>query len=284
MINLTRPDYHIGGYQEFRPPRGMAGLVHRLWRHSTPAGIAIEPDASHRVVTYPYVSMCFTCFRDSAGEVRNPVLSLIGLVSISRQYAILPGYEMVAIALKPERTLSLLGASPAEHFDAIDDLLQIDRARWEPLLDRLVETRSSGAALRILYHHISTRTGPQRGTPDSRQNITGHALEIIRRSAGRIGTARLAQHLGLSARHLQRLVRDATGMTPKILCRQHRFLKAVTIADNCATPDWSDLASATGFYDQAHLIRDYLDLAETSPAKLFRERRAESEIYNIAVA
>ncbi len=279
MTDLTPPAYQIGGYQEFLPPRASARFVHRMWWHRTPRAIAIAPGASHRVLTYPYISLCFNCFRDNAGRVSDPVLAVIGLVSISRRYAILPQFEMTAVALKPEWALPVLGVSPAEHLDAIDDLLLVDRARWEPLLDKLAQTRSAGAALLLLHQHVAAEIEPS-GEP----GITGQAMEIIRRSAGRVGAARLACHLDLSARHLRRLVRDTAGMSPKAYCRQHRFLNAVTIADACPSPNWSDLAAATGYYDQAHLIRDYLDLAKTSPAKLFSERRAESEIYNIAAA
>jgi AraC-like DNA-binding protein len=83
----------------------------------------------------------------------------------------------------------------------------------------------------------------------------------------------LAAQLGLS--HKQMLARFdcRVGMTPKVTSRIFRFQKALTAANAATTtPDWSDLAVDCGYYDQAHLIHEFQQLAGLTPSQYLRGR------------
>jgi AraC-like DNA-binding protein len=84
----------------------------------------------------------------------------------------------------------------------------------------------------------------------------------------------LASRLGVS--HKQMLARFdcRVGLTPKLTSRIFRFQKALAAANTAkTTPDWSDLAVDCGYFDQAHLIHEFQQLAGLTPAKYLRSRR-----------
>lgn len=82
------------------------------------------------------------------------------------------------------------------------------------------------------------------------------------------GTAR---ELGVSERHLRRVLRQATGVSPKTYARVKRFTCAVGLAQRSRSVAWSAIAADAGYYDQAHLIADFHAIAGCTPGGLLAE-------------
>jgi AraC-like DNA-binding protein len=61
-------------------------------------------------------------------------------------------------------------------------------------------------------------------------------------------------------------------MPPKLYCRLQRFQKALAIAAQQQRPGWGILAATCGYFDQAHLIRDFRAFSGISPTEYVRGR------------
>jgi transcriptional regulator GlxA family with amidase domain len=75
----------------------------------------------------------------------------------------------------------------------------------------------------------------------------------------------LATSLGVTARHLERCFESHVGLSPKVLCRLARFHHMRTLLDVARRPDWSHLACECGYFDQAHLIREFRHFTGRTP-------------------
>jgi len=64
----------------------------------------------------------------------------------------------------------------------------------------------------------------------------------------------VARDAGLSRRRLCQLFHEQVGMTPKLYCRLIRFRHVLRQIADGGPIDWADVATAGGYYDQAHLI------------------------------
>ena len=71
-------------------------------------------------------------------------------------------------------------------------------------------------------------------------------------------------------------------MSLKAYARAVRFVGTVTHADAQPEPSWARLAAERGYCDQSHLVREFQAFTGMTPERLFRERRAESEMSNRA--
>ena len=94
--------------------------------------------------------------------------------------------------------------------------------------------------------------------------------ELVVKSGGMRSVDHLAQDAGISCRQLERRFLRGIGLGPKVLSRILRFqqvFRAVERADN----SWAAVALECGYYDQAHLIRDFNQFAQQSPKVLFAE-------------
>ena len=93
------------------------------------------------------------------------------------------------------------------------------------------------------------------------------AYDRIIASGGRTRISSLAERLGWSRKHLAGSFSNAIGIGPKTLSRIVRFNRALGLSRQ-QTADWADIAADCGYADQAHLVREFRDLAGETPGAL----------------
>jgi AraC-like DNA-binding protein len=149
----------------------------------------------------------------------------------------------------------------------LEDLLP----RAGELTERLREARSWSARFDLVETFLVQRLA------DSAPALP--ALEWswrrLRTSHGRAPISALAAELGWSHRRLIARFRDHLGLTPKALARVIRFDRAVELLGGPAAESLAAVAYDCGYFDQAHMNRDFRELAGTTPASLVA-RRSES--------
>jgi AraC-like DNA-binding protein len=96
------------------------------------------------------------------------------------------------------------------------------------------------------------------------------ALGRLRASAGSMPVRELAAEVGCSRRYLTAGFREHVGITPKLLGRILRFQRAIRLMD--APLSWAEISHTCGYYDQAHLIRDFNQFAGCAPGEFARRR------------
>lgn len=79
---------------------------------------------------------------------------------------------------------------------------------------------------------------------------------------------------------LERKFLASVGIGPKRLARMFRLQHAIRLWEQRKVRGWADLASAAGYSDQAHMIREYGELAGSSPARLAKDARRMSDFFN----
>lgn len=82
---------------------------------------------------------------------------------------------------------------------------------------------------------------------------------------GNVPIASLADELHWSRKRLIGTFRDQLGMSPKMLGRVLRFQRALALDGQQQASSWSDLALRSGYYDQAHLIREFRAFTGITP-------------------
>ena len=101
----------------------------------------------------------------------------------------------------------------------------------------------------------------ERGDPDPMVDSAAQLLSLLP------DVAAAAMSLGVSTRQLERRFKTRIGMSPKHFARIARFQRVFRAVEDGGA-GWVDAAAECGYYDQAHLIRDFRDLAGEAPAHL----------------
>jgi AraC-like DNA-binding protein len=97
-------------------------------------------------------------------------------------------------------------------------------------------------------------------------------------SAGSVSVDRIANDAGVSSRQLERRFLREVGVGPKLLGRIIRFQQVFRAVEQCNAA-WADIAVECGYYDQAHLIRDFNQFAQQTPAVLFASQSPLTESF-----
>jgi len=110
---------------------------------------------------------------------------------------------------------------------------------------------------------LSTLLGP----------VAGELVERLRLSAshGQVQITALAKEVGWSRRHLGERFRREFGLTPKVAGRVMRFEVAHRLLQGPQRPGLAEVAARAGFYDQAHLHREWRELAGCTPSRWLAE-------------
>ncbi len=272
---IGRPHHQVGGYHEYAPPADLADAVEALWTYETVgSGLVV-----HRVVPDAAVSLCFMGTRAPDGSAGASRLRLIGPVAAPRPFAPGPGHSRAAIRVKLEWCRPLLGVAPCEHVGGEPCYADVRPDLGAPLEERLLRTTEAADALRLLVAFLRERRAARlaAGTATGTVVLLRFGMESLRRgaeaSAPRVAT--LARQLGVSERHLRRLMVEEHGISPRHFARIQRFHALLRSSDLAARPAWAALAAHHGYADQSHLIREVQDLAGVTPARLHAERGAE---------
>jgi AraC-like DNA-binding protein len=83
------------------------------------------------------------------------------------------------------------------------------------------------------------------------------ALQQFAADSNRLSVAEVARRSGWSERRFLQIFRERVGFTPKVWCRLRRFQRALRQLRAGVEVPWADLAIECGFYDQAHLAKEF---------------------------
>lgn len=94
---------------------------------------------------------------------------------------------------------------------------------------------------------------------------------------GNCQISRLARHLGISKRTLERRFYNHIGATPKKFARVIRLRHAILQRPSLSS--WAEVAYEFGYYDQSHMIHDFMELYGITPEALYPQVNASPTIH-----
>ena len=162
--------------------------------------------------------------------------------------------------LGARRFFGLAMSELTDRMVGLDDVLGIEGIA---LRERLGNAHAWSARFAIVETFVAARLAKARET----QAEIAWAYDRIIVSGGRIRVSSLADRLGWSRKHLLGKFSNAIGVGPKTLSRIVRFNRALGLSRQ-GKSDWADIAADCGYADQAHLVREFRDLAGETPTAL----------------
>ena len=97
------------------------------------------------------------------------------------------------------------------------------------------------------------------------------ALDWLTQPGPPVKVSEAARHVGTSTRNLERKSLEWTGVSPKQLTRIARFSRALNLRTADSSLTWTQIAHATEYHDQMHMIRDFRNFAGESPTFALEE-------------
>jgi len=167
----------------------------------------------------------------------------------------------VQLALTTAGARALLGMPAAELAGELLELADVVPG-LRHLPEQLAESAPEDRERRV--QQVLLRQLAQIGAPGPRAEV-GRALARLTRGDA---VQEVADDVGYSRRHLGALVRAECGLTPRDVRRLGRFERSRA---QIGRRPLAAVAHACGYADQAHLTRDWVELAGCAPSTWLRE-------------
>jgi AraC-like DNA-binding protein len=194
---------------------------------------------------------------------------VVGAMTKQQTFDFAEGAAFAGVRFKPGMARSFLGISAAELTDAEVPLEDLGFRRSRELQCGIDDEASFlPAGLTPLF---SRRL--QTVEPSPLSNVQ-RAIEALTALDGVADLDFIARQAGLSPRQFRRRCLEESGLTPKHLCRILRFRHARRLAGVRLRPNWSAVAVEAGYFDQAHLIRDFREFTGGTPMAVFSNTEA----------
>jgi AraC-like DNA-binding protein len=242
------------------------------------------PPATHRGLPSPYLTLILTlddpltvAAHPDARQAPGRYDALIGGLHLAPALITHDGRQSgVQVAVHPLGCRALLGVPAGELAGTDADLAAVLGHRpARELRDRLHAAPTWAARFAALDTALRRLVRDGGGVhPD-----VAYAFDRLLGSGGRVGVAGLAAEIGWSARHLTNRFRAEVGLRPKEAARVVRFDRA----RRRLRPGrrMADVAADAGYFDQAHLAREFQAMAGVPASRWMAE---ESGFLQVAAA
>ncbi|MCT7375689.1 AraC family transcriptional regulator [Chelativorans salis] len=174
---------------------------------------------------------------------------------------------LLGVHFKPGGAFAILGLPAAAFTNLHVDL----RTIWGPaatmLRERLCVMTRPLARFQLLEQVLLGKLYE----PPARHGAVGVGLDVLMRTHGRERVRDIAKAVDLSPRRFIEVFTAEVGLTPKLFGRVRRFQHAAASSRSAARTDWAKLAVECGYFDQSHLIREFVEFSGLTPAQ-FHER------------
>lgn len=235
-------------FRELLPHPALRPFVDRFWARSDPASAGMAP-----VRILP--DGCIDLIVDISRGCRATAVGTMTQATVFE-----PGEptRLVGVRFRPGGAVPFLGAPADELTDRVVGAGALG-IRW--LTDgQLADHGHPVAAVRRLERALLARLHAV-AAPD---RVVAYAVSALSGSVPSPVTA-LADDIGWSRQHLGRVLRRHVGVGPKRLARVARLQRAVYHLQRGEGAGLADTAILLGYFDQAHMNRDFRDLAGVTP-------------------
>jgi AraC-like DNA-binding protein len=274
-VTVKRHDSPIGRWEMFSRPAPPALRPHVLgylgYHEWTPAPFKRLEVPSGEV----HVILSF------GPEVRAPAPVRSFVAAPHTEHAVVESageQHGLELRLTPLGTHMLLGIPMHELVDRVTPVEDVLGPEGAALPDRLASAPGWEARFaivdRLLTRRLEAARAPAAGVE--------HAWWRLVQTHGATPVERLADEVGWSRRHLFARFREHAGLPPKTFARIMRFQRAAVLMADPHGPSLCEIALDCGYYDQAHLNRDFRAFAGRTPTELMAARLPKGGGYSAA--
>lgn len=261
-------------YSEIKPRAPLDAFVECFWtlegEDPAPQPERILPDGCVELILNFGAPFSQHSDRGRCLQPRNFLVGqMTGPILISPSGAV----ELIGIRFHPGGTLPFLRVPLHELTDQVVELGSLSSKLERELLDAAARAPSLPEKIAALETFLTRCLT----TNKHESTLTFLAAKIIAR-AGQVSVDQLANDAGISSRQLERKFLREVGIGPKLLGRIIRF-QQVFRAVEAGNSAWSTIALDCGYYDQAHLIRDFNQFAQQTPGVLFSSQSLLTESF-----
>jgi AraC-like DNA-binding protein len=247
-------------YEPAFPLRRYVDFLYRVDpQGAPPSRRRIYPDGAMQLVIHLQSPAATFFLDDRVHTIRAPLIA----GPYSRSFEIDPSKSglIIGVQFRPGAAHRFHRIAAHELSNTDISLGDLNRAEADGLLNRICSAASEHAQFRVVEEYLRDKLALGVETHPA----IDYAVEQFARLGGSCGIGKIQVATGLSHTRFIQLFREQVGLTPKLYCRVRRFRRLMDKIQKGMPVNWAELAADCGYFDQAHLIRDFRVFAGTTP-------------------
>jgi len=161
------------------------------------------------------------------------------------------GSGCLAVCFRPGMASNFFQVPMQALTDAVVDLADIWSGVTKEIEDKMAQASTNQERVAMVQHYLGHKLSLKKEDPQ-----LVYCLKQVQLSQGLIPLSSLTAATGLSQRHLSRKFQQHVGLSPKAYLRVSRFIRSLAHLKACPERSLTEIAYASGYYDQSHFNRD----------------------------
>jgi len=246
-----------------RPAFPLSQYVEFIWQaanHGMPSSRQrVYPNGAMALVIHLEKPTMSFFVDDKPNSIRVPLLA----GPWSRSFQIDPSQStaVIGVLFRPGAARMFFPVSAHELHNTDIALSKIHRGDADRLLNDVCSVTGEHAQLLMVEQYLNQKL--RNAAPI--HPAVRYAVEQLTSEDGVRGIRRIQLDTGLSHTRFIQLFREHVGLTPKLFGRVRRFRAVLDRIEKGLPVNWAGVAADCGYFDQAHLIRDFRSFAGTTP-------------------
>lgn len=255
-------------YREIHPVPSLSRFVECFWTLENDE--PLEPAEPERILPDGCVEVIlnfgspFRELREDGRAVTQPGYFVVGQMTRPMLIAANGCVELIGVRFHPGGALPFFAIPMSELTNQVVELDALTGKLNNDLIARVGETKLLTDKVNLLQTLLAKKVN---GSTDG--SLSDLVTSMMARH-GHVSVDELAVEANISNRQLERRFQRDVGLSPKLLCRILRFQQVFRALDQ-DDANWAVVAADCGYYDQAHLIRDFQQFAGQTPALLLAQ-------------
>ncbi len=257
-------------YQEFRPDNRLKNIIACYWV------INFSESESQYFEDVILPDGCYDFIINQGSEYERLDLTTNEKTTV-REYALIGQRKkaviiyqssetnIFAVRFKPDKINTLLKISPVEIINEIVTERGLKQNYIDPI--RKILGRKSGMIdkLNLINEVFVKRLMLQSG----KQAYLSHAISTIISEKGKVNLTRYCAEKQIHKSTLEKAFKKSVGICPKEFSSIIRFNNSCALIHNGGITNLAGVAIESGYYDQAHLCKEFKKFTNSSPKEFF---------------
>ncbi|SNZ00917.1 helix-turn-helix domain-containing protein [Flagellimonas pacifica] len=212
-------------------------------------------------------------------RTKLPETFVLGQLSKSQEFQIKGTVSVLIVLFQPSGFYELTSIPGSKYINSFEDSRLIFGNEILKLKERLQLCSDSSIMINYLDSYFTEKAkGRQHSMTPSLENAVG----IINNEKGRLSVNELCAKTGITERKIQRLFFEQIGISPKKFIgniRLHSFLRQLRNEGDFSS--LTKLSLDAGYYDQAHLIREFQKIVGIAPTEYLKTSRLAVNLFEV---
>lgn len=277
--NSVKNDQDTFSFRRYLPHPALRPYIDYYYIFHVPGDLSAELPQTLVPLNHPLLHFSIgtnfkiSDLRDHFLPVPKTIIS--GFQTESTKLVPSPGMITIGIFFRPQGMKELLNipmdSLTNRAFDARDIL---GNSVWY-VYESLVEETIVSNKIKIIDSYLLTFLDDQQ----INDNLISHILFTMYDQRGLSSIQDLSKQFQISRQHLYRLFNKSLGLSPKVFGRLLRFHHLLNLIKTQPQSTWQDILFNSGFYDQAHMIKEFTSIMGHSPTSVTDQNLSVSDFY-----